>query len=114
MTKHFKFAKLSDVQDPLILVECMAPTKERYFVERSTERCDWKSTVEDIGRGEIENVHAVYEIGRSVPVTEDMARAVMNFATDEYSEIPEHLIDFLEDQLGCAVVAQVKRELEGV
>lgn len=114
--KHLPLARLTDIQElpPLILVECMSSDKSRYFVERDTERCDWKSTVEDIARGEIENVQAVYELGRNVPVTEDMARAVMDWATEEHGSIPEHLIDFLEDQLGCRVVAQVQRECAGV
>jgi hypothetical protein len=96
---------------PILVVECQASDKTRYFRERDSDRCNWNNTVADIRSGDLEKVHAVYEIGRSVPVTEDIARDVLASEINEnLGSVSPHLIDFLEEHLGCLAVAQAQRE----
>jgi hypothetical protein len=69
--------------------------------------------VQDIADGQHENVDRVIginvEAGASWDASREIAQAVLD--TLPYNEpIPAYVFDFLEDHLGCQVMARVERE----
>lgn len=96
-----------------------------YIVERDFGKLgrEWTGTSEDtrravlhdIYRGDIEDVLKVLEIdeeaGTCRNVTEDFARELLDRAVaEDFGQIPEHLIEFIETHCGCRAVADATRE----
>ena len=78
-----------------------------FILDRDADRANRKDTVADIASGEIENVSEVYEIGRDLPVTEDIAREVLALARKDANgeQLPYGVREFCHEQLGTGVCA---------
>ena len=92
--------------DPIIIVEC-EHNGCRFIAERDMDRANWKNTVQDIASGDLESVCAVYEIGRDLPVTEDIARDVLALARKDANgeQLQYGVREFCHEQLGTGVCA---------
>lgn len=100
----------------LHFVECDLIQRGRripYFAERDPDRMGLSNTVDDILSGQFSDVRKVYraniEERRFDDVTEEVAQAVLDRLDAQPSRA---ILEFLEEHLGCAVMARVCRELE--
>lgn len=105
-TSRPQIAAVEPFEAPIVMVECIwvdtlnRSDSARFFPERDAARANLKDTIEDIRSGEIENVHAVYEVGRTFPITEDVAREILDLELSEHGKISEHLERFVTNALG--------------
>lgn len=92
----------------------VAGRRSKGFYERDEARMGLKDTVHDIASGELENVDRVYcgnlAMNSFQDVTEDVARAVLNYQLDRGCEVEGPVLDFCEEHLGVAVVNEAIRE----
>lgn len=88
--------------------------RERYFAERDAARANRHDTLADIVSGQIERVRRVLSFnpaeGWSRDVSEDIAHDALRTALEDRQGVPDHLMDFLEEHLGCDTVATAERE----
>jgi hypothetical protein len=88
--------------------------RERYFAERDAARANRRDTLSDIVSGQIERVRRVLSFnpaeGWARDVSEDIAREALRTALDDRQGVPDHLMDFLEEHLGCDTIATAERE----
>lgn len=88
--------------------------RERYFAERDSARTNRRDTLTDIVSGQIERVRRVLSLnpaeGWARDVSEDIARDALRAALDQREGVPDHLMDFLEEHLGCETLATAERE----
>lgn len=88
--------------------------RERYFAERDAARTNRRDTLTDIVTGQIARVRRVLSFnpaeGWARDVSEDMARDALRAALENRQGVPDHLMDFLEEHLGCDTVATAERE----
>lgn len=85
----------------------------KYFPERDTGDMTKPKTLDDIWSGEVEDVERVIVLspdGTWRDATCQTAVEILTRAVDN-GEVPRHLVDFLEENLGCAAVAEVMREM---
>lgn len=107
MNKHLAIAAVEPAEQPLVFVECVWIDKlypaiqELYYPERDSCRCNLKDVIADIRSGELENVHQVYEVGRVLPITEDVCRDIMELELSEHGSIRESLEPLLMKHLGA-------------
>jgi hypothetical protein len=74
-----------------------------YVPERDWAECQSRPvTVSDILTGQFDRVRRVYRNGQDVSA--EIARDVERLATDGGEALPPHLVDFIEEHLGCAPV----------
>lgn len=94
---------------------CRADNGDIYSTERTLCNDDRAAVVRDIASGQIDNVLSVFEFNPaeqwSCDISEDIARDVLRYCFDEDGEIAPVCIDFVESELGCAVVAEAMREV---
>jgi len=88
--------------------------RERYFAERDVLRTNRRDTLADIVSGQIERVRRVLSFnpaeGWARDVSEDIAHDALRAALEDRQGVPDHLMDFLEEHLGCEAVASAERE----
>jgi hypothetical protein len=88
--------------------------RERYFAERDAARTNRRDTLADIVSGQVERVRRVLSFnpaeGWACDVSEDIARDALRAALEYRQGVPGHLLDFLEEYLGCDTVATAERE----
>jgi hypothetical protein len=88
--------------------------RERYFAERDAARTNRHDTLADIVSGQIERVRRVLSFnpaeGWARDVSEDIAHDALRAALEDRQGVPDHLMDFLEEHLGCDTVATAERE----
>jgi hypothetical protein len=88
--------------------------RERYFAERDAARANRRDTLADIVSGQIARVRRVLSVnpaeGWARDVSEDIAHDALHAARDDRQGMPDHLMDFLEEHLGCEAIATVERE----
>jgi hypothetical protein len=88
--------------------------RERYFAERDAARTNRRDTLADILSGQIERVRRVLSFnpveGWARDASEDIARDALCAALDDRQNVPDHLVDFLEEHLGCDTLATAERE----
>ena len=87
---------------------------EYYFAETRIADATESQVAADIASGQIEHPYAVFSLNvadnSSRDVSEDTARAVLSKMLDDDGKIADHVVDFLEEHLGCRDVAQAVRE----
>lgn len=90
------------------------PGSVPFFPERDTNDTAKAKLVDDMISGEFDGVVRVYAMnigaGSSWDASKEIAHAICD-ALPSGEPIPEHLMDFLENTLGCGQVAQIGREL---
>lgn len=88
--------------------------RERYFAERDAARTNRRDTLADIVSGQIERVRRVLSLnpaeGWARDVSEDIAHDALRAALEDRQGLPDHLMDFLEEHLGCEAVASAERD----
>lgn len=97
------------------VIVCRGRDGEPYAAEQCLSDMTAERLVINIASGQIENVRQVFEFnpaeGWSRDVSEDIARDVLRHCFAEDDEITAVCFDFVEDQLGCRVVADAIREV---
>jgi hypothetical protein len=83
-----------------------------WFAERDTDRMGFSNTVDDIMRGQVEHVKAVYaaddESDSWQPVSDEICQEIAN----RLNSAPEgELKELLEEIMGCEFVAQIERDM---
>lgn len=72
------------------------------------------AVVDEITRAQHEDVKRVIafdvESGRCWDASREVARHVLDAILADYTEVPPHCVDFLEEYLGCGVVAAAERQ----
>lgn len=96
------------------LPEIHIPGHAAYIKDRELYAATKAGIAEDIVSGELQDLHRVVAFdltaGTSWDASKEIAHAVID-GLEFGEEIPRHVREFLEDQLGCAVVAALDREL---
>lgn len=99
------------------------PTIERYHVvdkdgvwlERDADRMNKSDTISDILSGQFNSIGIVYcsatADGTIRDVSEDMALDVLRAAFHDQQEVVGAARDFVENQLGCEILATHEREV---
>jgi hypothetical protein len=99
------------------IIECegkIAGRRAAWIAEREMDRAGFTHTVDDIQSGQIEHVKTVWcldtETGRAEDVTEAVALEITARVVNG-SDMPlGDVFDFVENQLGCAHMAELSRE----
>jgi hypothetical protein len=88
--------------------------RELYFAERDAARTNRRDTLADIVSGQIGRVRRVLSFnpaeGWARDVSEDIAHDALRAALDDRQGVPDHLVDFLEEHLGCDTLATAEQE----
>lgn len=106
MNKHLALASVEPAENPKVFVELVwidklnPAIREIHSPERDGSRNHLKEVIADIRSGELANVHAIYEIGRAIPITEDVCRDIMDLEYAEHGCVRESLEPFLLRHLG--------------
>lgn len=82
-----------------VLVKCQRGS-DVWFPERWDHQANEKQTVSDIISGELTDVVEVFETGRRLPITEDVARAVADHFAQSREAVPYRIQGFLHKVLG--------------
>lgn len=84
-----------------------------YNPELTLAERELEQVIRDIAHGQYENMVSVIAVnvseGKCWDASVEIAQAVLN-RLDHSERIPNHCIDFLEQYLGCRVVAQAQLE----
>ena len=87
----------------------------RYFAYTSLRDASRKATiVKDIADGQIDSVDRVIAVDLTNGTCSDASKEIASLVVDALpsgESIPQCVVDFLEDHLGCAIVAAIDHEL---
>lgn len=89
---------------PIVLVKCQRGN-DVWFPERWASQATEAQTVLDIVSGELTDVAEVFELGRAIPITEDIARAVADHYARDREPVPYRVQGWLHEHHPAGVMA---------